>query len=676
MPTVSWLMPAFHAEKTIKRAIESMLNQSFQDFDIIIILEEGDITTYEVCNAYLKNDKRIKIVINKNERNIAGALNAGLERCHSKYIARMDADDFSHFDRLEKQVVYLENHADVGLVASNMNIYKEGKKPEIKYVNSIPDSEEIRANMLFETCLGHPTVMLRSDAYNWKYPIEKAEDYALFSELISKVKMAIIPEVLVDYYENGLTASYTNFEITRKSSEDISRRAILKELGIDTSNWSNSHFGWRYYDELPDDPYGFLIESKELFETIWEINEEKKLFENKTLEKVLNKQWELSKWIIRPYQNVETLYRDWKDINIEEIQDLRKRLKESIDLPDSIINYDNRRNSYIRTYKETTNNTIWLFCAADYGNIGDHAIAEAERRFFESYFNKKIVEVPCNCYRSVIKTVKKCVKPEDLILITGGGFLGSLWFDAEKQAREVVEFFPNNPICILPQTVFWENEEQWNIEKEITKKVYEAHKGKMILCARDVITKKIMESNYNVDKIILVPDMVLSCNWYDSFAGKNRTNALICLKDDKESVLSLEDKKYIEGIAYKYSNNIKQVSTSIIGYYNPDDRADLISNILNDFSEAKIVITDRLHGMLFSVITNTPCIALDNCNHKIKATYEWVRDVKNVKYVSGLKDIDKAINEVIELKQPDYSYLQYKDKFDSLIQGINWLISG
>jgi len=107
---------------------------------------------------------------------------------------------------------------------------------------------------------------------------------------------------------------------------------------------------------------------------------------------------------------------------------------------------------FLREARETPAPKVWLFCAPDYGNLGDHAIAEAEHRFFKSAFGIELVEVPTGSYSFCGPAVKAEIGPSDLQLITGGGFLGSLWIGMERQVREIVAAYPENRIIVLPQT--------------------------------------------------------------------------------------------------------------------------------------------------------------------------------------------------------------------------------
>lgn len=121
-PKVTVLMPAYNAEKYIETAIESILNQTYKDFEFIIVNDCSTDSTLDIIERYAKQDKRIKIISNKENQKIAQTLNNGLKEAKGKYIARLDADDWSYPERLEKQVNFMEENPDVVLSSGNMEI--------------------------------------------------------------------------------------------------------------------------------------------------------------------------------------------------------------------------------------------------------------------------------------------------------------------------------------------------------------------------------------------------------------------------------------------------------------------------------------------------------------------------------------------------------------------------
>ncbi len=732
-PLVSWLMPVYNGEKHIRRALDSMLNQTYQCFEVVLIIEHGctDQTAF-ICAEYAARDARILVYQNEKNLGVARSLNRGLALCGGSYIARMDADDFSHADRLEKQVLYMEAHPEVSVLGTWCEvIFDNGQMQVAEYPT---DSETIRTSHLFGATLAHPTVMLRKEDFiqnHWSYPDGEAEDYALWAKLISHAKIACLPDALLDYYKHGSSATSVRFQAVRAASAAISKEALLHELGIDTTLYSDSYFGWRDFDILPYDLVQFLYMGSRLLCQVKAANERLCKFENQVLINVLDKQWQQTKRVARmgmlhvPYDAIDyhalqnaseqikmLLYHRKRAIvygtgrfsidNIPKIEkiasleiiaycdsnerkqgriffgkpvyapeqlgtlsfdyiliasplfdkEIRLRLINEFHMPEAKIlsmpsagelAFHKRRDFYDKLYAHADETPkAYLFCAPDYGNLGDHAIAEAERRFFLERFHMEPVEVPYGLFEDVAEVVRRHIRPTDLILITGGGFLGSLWFALEAQAREVIKAYPCNPIVVMPQTLYWEHETKWADEQEKTRRVYAAH-SHLRLCARDRETFHLMQEAYPGCQVLLVPDMVLYDQWDGFFDdAMERDGVLLCLKTDKESILSDAEREGLFAVGKKLCGTAYFGTTDLAASVAPKDRIDLLCEKLNQFRAARLVITDRLHGLIFAAITGTPCIAINNSNHKLRATFQWVKHLPYVCFVENLDQVEAA----------------------------------
>jgi len=190
--TISIIMPVFNAEKYIHEAIESILNQTFTDFEFIII---NDGSSDETQNIILRfNDPRIKLYNNDFNMGLVYSLNKGIQYARGKYIARMDADDISLPHRLEIQVNYLNLNQSIGVVGSNcIYINKDGVKGD--KTNLPIDHQSIAWLLFFSVPIIHPSVMIRSEILKFTNGYDSlivtasrerysAEDYNLWIRLL------------------------------------------------------------------------------------------------------------------------------------------------------------------------------------------------------------------------------------------------------------------------------------------------------------------------------------------------------------------------------------------------------------------------------------------------------------------------------------------------------------
>ena len=181
-PKLSVLMPAYNAEKYIGEAIESILNQTFKDFEFIIIDDCSTDKTWEIILDYSKKDDRIIALRNEKNLKISATLNKGIEIVKGKYIARMDADDWSYPDRLQKQHEFMEKNLEVGISGGTIEVCDENLKVLNKRAYNLTD-EEIRKKIFRYSPFCHPatiykTVLAQKNYYN--LDLETAEDYDFY----------------------------------------------------------------------------------------------------------------------------------------------------------------------------------------------------------------------------------------------------------------------------------------------------------------------------------------------------------------------------------------------------------------------------------------------------------------------------------------------------------------
>lgn len=198
MPKVSVLMPVYNGEKYLKDAIDSILNQTFIDFEFIIINDGSIDNTRKIIESY--DDQRI-LLINQENKGLPITLNIGIEIARGEFIARMDADDISEENRLMEQVEFMDQNSEVGICGSNINLIND-KSEHIGHMMYPLEHDDIKAQMLFNCPLAHPTVIFRKsflDESGLRYSEGKSEDYDLWTRSVYITKVANINKYLLGY---------------------------------------------------------------------------------------------------------------------------------------------------------------------------------------------------------------------------------------------------------------------------------------------------------------------------------------------------------------------------------------------------------------------------------------------------------------------------------------------
>lgn len=282
---------------------------------------------------------------------------------------------------------------------------------------------------------------------------------------------------------------------------------------------------------------------------------------------------------------------------------------------------------------------IWFLDAPAYGNVGDQAIAYGIRRFCKTVFpNAEIVEFQEDNVIRYLSWLKKSVKPSSIIVLQGGGNLGNLYPRYEFIRRTIIRSFPKNKIIIFPQTLYFSNDKSGEYEAIMARKVYGINK-RLIVFARDSKSYNKMKKIFPETSIELCPDIVFSLNGLVSCQKRNGIG--VCMRNDKEKVISSKQtEKIIEKITE--SNEEKRMFDTVTDVEYPvtgKHRERFVLDKLREFAACKMVVTDRLHGMIFSYITSTPCVAVANSTGKSYYTYiDWLSASRNVFFVQNTED--------------------------------------
>ena len=210
-PKVTVLMSVYNGEKYLQEAIDSILRQTFKDFEFLIINDGSTDKTGEILESY--NNPRIKIINNEKNIGLTKSLNKGLRLARGEYIARQDADDISMPERLEKEVEFLEMHQDYAVVGTFAKIINENS--EILYFLERP-VEDLKIREIFkkDNCIIHGSSMIRraclSDTGFYNELIIRSQDYELWLRLSKKYRLANIPKYLYIWrkHDENIEAKY------------------------------------------------------------------------------------------------------------------------------------------------------------------------------------------------------------------------------------------------------------------------------------------------------------------------------------------------------------------------------------------------------------------------------------------------------------------------------------
>ena len=276
-------------------------------------------------------------------------------------------------------------------------------------------------------------------------------------------------------------------------------------------------------------------------------------------------------------------------------------------------------------------------------NFGDEAILMSTQQFLKFYFpDIEQIVITRNENMNNINLIKYIIKKNDIIIINGGGYFG-LYETYIRAEAKIIKTFQNNHIIFFPCTIIYPEQKKENEYKKYIN-IFNSHK-KITLFTREDKSYEVALNLFPNITIYKVPDIATRLNL--SFVNKTiRRKGVLLIFRNNEVLLDQNDRDTIENIVKKYFNIIYKRSTKLP--FTKETTQDIRRNNSIEFikfaAERKLIITDRLHGSLFSIITGTPCIILGNKYHKVESSYNsWF---KNFSYVYFIKKED--INDKFE----------------------------
>jgi len=290
-------------------------------------------------------------------------------------------------------------------------------------------------------------------------------------------------------------------------------------------------------------------------------------------------------------------------------------------------------------------NAVIILATPVHGNLGDHAIVYAEQRLLSDMgLGKRIIEVAGPDYALCKDGIREYVSDKDLILIDGGGNLGTLWPWEDDKITEIIASYRQNPVVVFPQTCFYDDNQAAVKRMERNRLVY-SKADCLLITLRDAKSYDFCSAHFPGIQCSLTPDIVLYL-WgeLNQTAPAERNGVLLCFRKDLERMISQEDVMVLQTYLKRQNLTYKEIST--VKDYGIDrfSRHAELNKIWSEFASARLVITDRLHGMIFAIITGTPCLALDNLSRKVSGVYELLPELDYVKICSCIDEVIKHMS--------------------------------
>lgn len=321
---------------------------------------------------------------------------------------------------------------------------------------------------------------------------------------------------------------------------------------------------------------------------------------------------------------------------------------------------------------------VYMFNTPWHGNIGDLAIAEAEMEYIQSLQIKglRYIQIPHLFVEFYLDNFKFLEEKNSLICVHGGGNFGTIWPNEQLITEMILLKFNTRPMIIFPQTAHIDLDQKSKFENNLRKIV--GKNNKVTFLSRDEETYDYINQLDIFNSVSLVPDIVFSLK-SDNLSSVVNDEVLFALRSDKEVTFTTEDLDEIttflrkESITYRITDTV--IPKSILF-----NRRGEVNGKLTEFSKSKLIVTDRLHGMIFAFLSGRPCIAFDNLSKKSsKVFYKWLSNYDYIKFCESASDFSTLFKEFdfskIETDIIEKKRAQQTDLYNKFHDNTNYIIN-
>lgn len=681
---VSIIIPIFNVATYLDKCVESARTQTYPNVEILLVDDGSTDACPEICDEWAKRDCRIK-VIHKSNGGLSDARNAGLNAATGEYIYFLDGDDYIEKNLLETVVPYLNSGASL----VSFRYYKErsdGIREPVDYRvgEYVVCNDQERLELITEQVLSGK---IGWEAWSRIYvrsviaenAIRFADNKTIFAEDLYFMlcycahvdRLVALPDYLYHYIirDNSIMADNRgrlNVGRFNRLSKEVLNYYLNKDNGSPlVKNYRRIHF-LIFFHQRHDVLKAGSGNGKENRAIILQNIEDKTFFFDLLHQFLENESWRPDWADKREVEEVISLIKYLMDGNYLWHRIRNRLLYNSFHKIAAAQKAERLATRGIPEHRDLSDKpAIIVLGTEEFGNIGDHQINESMIDFLHNCCpHNHIIEITAKEYYSLKESLKRFVCDNDLIVFAGGGNIGDVYPVAHNIKIDAIETWKNNWKIIFPQTLYFTKTDGGKncLAKTIT--AFSKEK-KVILFTREGVSFEKGKDAFDCEQY-LCPDIVLSSPFAEEKEGQG--NVLLCFRRDLEKNIPDSVQKEIEEYLLVYNAPIKKTDLQLEGHVSREDRAWVTKEALRKWNNAQLVITDRLHGMVFAAITGTPCVVFSNYNHKVKGTYEWIKYLPYIRYVETVDEAKACIPELLDMKECRYDNTPLKPYFEKLAE--------
>ena len=607
MPRISVIVPVYKVEEYLHRCVRSIQAQTHRDLEIILVDDGSPDGCGAVCDEFAALDDRIK-VIHKENGGLSDARNAGLDIATGEFIGFVDSDDHIAPTMYERLLQVLEcGEADMSLCG--YDLVDDGGAPAGLQRCPLKTGVLSREAALEAVDTLQPDYFFYVTAWNrlyrrrlfdgLRFPKGKLHEDEFTAHLLFDRcrRVAVTEEALYHYVQRG--GSIMRSRPTARSLDGVyalyDRYAFYRQRNMKAQAKNVLAAAvWKLGDlmeKLPPEDNGAVAAAVRLL---------------------------LPAALARRPKSAALLS---KDCLRRPVRQLREKI---------------RHRRCLKAYETHARDSFVLLDTPEHENLGDHAIVLAQLQLFGKVCpGVPVWEVTAQQLEGREVAFARLTPPGKTVFIHGGGFMGCLWPEEEARLRRLLQAFHRQRVVIFPQTVTFDlTTPSGRAYLRRSREIYCGHPD-LTVFVREAQSLAFVQTHFPGVKVCLVPDTVLSLDM--EITRRERRGVLLCLRRDPERKLTEAQHRAI-------LENVEQAAfTDTVEAFPiaPKHRDRAVRRKLEEFAGAQLVITDRLHGMIFAALTGTPCIAFGNSNGKVGGVARWLGGC--VQYLEDPADLPAAL---------------------------------
>jgi glycosyltransferase involved in cell wall biosynthesis/exopolysaccharide biosynthesis predicted pyruvyltransferase EpsI len=663
---VSVIIPIYKVEKYLSRCIESVLDQTYQNLEIILVDDGSPDNCPSICDEYEKKDQRIK-VIHKPNGGLSDARNAALKVFTGDYVYFLDSDDYVENNLIE---IALKNMVAAAADLVIFNYYRVDEHDNLlstsNFITGIYDIGCNKINYIVNILSKYSTgweawnrlykadIIRNNNLFFWDNKLIFAEDFGFsLNYALHANKIICIPDVLHYYL-------IRRDSIMSQAAKEprISAALALSKLLEDKirSSLRDSEFYKNYpvlfYSIMYEQLRGLTFENYKKSLASIRDNEYfyaqiKRVFRNFG---AIIKYHGILRGIVALLQCLFLLAR-WEKLNVHMLELYRTGWKVS-----EIVQNNNS--------KMSAKKRVFIVGSEDLNSVSNLFTAISMKEYLSDILpDYAMIEITLSEYISIRNALPFLIRKSDVICIPDGGDRVNAMLFMDTIRKDVVKKYKNNRIVIFAQALNYDSSEDGILQLKQNQSLISKCKD-ITLCVKDRYSYDLVKQYFDCT-VVLIPDIVLYSNYSTSYPVE-RKGAMLLLQSDAKGIWSEDNRQLIEAIVQLNGRNIRYNDLQLILNISVFDRKDVLDAFLRKIEEVEIVITDRIYGMLFCAITKTPCIAILENNHIFESAYEGLTDFEYIIKINHLNELEETVQKLLSIDKAEYDRESIINKFDGL----------